>query len=179
MEEIWKDVAGYSGFYQISNFGAVKSKKNLKANLGKHGYYVVDLYKNNKRKTCLVHRLVAEAFIPNPESKPQVNHKDGIKINNNLSNLEWVTRSENIKHAFDVLGWKNNFQNNNPMTSLGKFGKHHPASKPVVAIFNGVSIRYESATELVKKGFSSSKISECCSGKRKTHKGYMFNYATT
>lgn len=71
----------------------------LKPRISKHGYYYVNIYKNNNRKTVKNHRLVAEAFIPNPENKPEVNHKDGDKLNNKISNLEWVTSSENIYHA--------------------------------------------------------------------------------
>lgn len=116
MEEIWKYVKGYEGLYLISNLGRVKNlqkyyiRKNikipkkqceLKTCKGKVGYIVTDLNKNNKRKTKYIHRLVAEAFIPNPENKPCVNHKDGNKLNNKISNLEWVTYSENNKHAWD------------------------------------------------------------------------------
>lgn len=110
MKEEWKNIKNYEGLYQISNTGKVKSlerktkiphairteqEKILK--LGKrNGYYVLTLNKNNKRKAHQVHRLVAEAFIPNPENKPFVNHKDFNPLNNNLNNLEWVTQKENV-----------------------------------------------------------------------------------
>lgn len=116
--EVWKDVVGYEGRYQVSNKGRVKSlnykrskkPKLLTTTLHDWGYLQVRL----KRKTFYVHRLVAEAFLPNPESKPTVNHLDGNKANNKLVNLEWATLSENNKHAYkiglkDQSGAKNGF----------------------------------------------------------------------
>lgn len=105
--EIWKDIAGYEGLYQISNFGRVKrtyrngNVKILKSWINRQGYLIVDLCKNSKRKHFPVHRLVAQAFIPNPENKPEPNHEDGNKFNNHVSNLKWVTRAENVQHALD------------------------------------------------------------------------------
>jgi hypothetical protein len=117
MQEIWKNIKDWEG-YKISNLGRVKSlpkkwiiqnnniqitkerfKKNFKTN---GGYLQVDLSKNTKRYHKYLHRLLAEAFILNPENKPEVNHIDGNKLNNNLKNLEWVTSSENKKHAFKI-----------------------------------------------------------------------------
>jgi len=127
--EIWKDIPGYEGLYQISNKGRVKSllktvrlgrntkiipEKIIKTK-NKDRYQGCSLSKNSVGKKLMVHRLVAESFVPNPENKPQVNHKDGNKDNNSADNLEWVTVSENAIHAFDnslrtgVKGEKNNF----------------------------------------------------------------------
>ena len=118
-DEVWKDIEGYEGLYQVSNFGNIKSlarivhsekrsdykikEKVLKQSDTTTGYKKVELHKDNKkRKSFKVHRLVAQAFIPNPENKREVNHIDGNKHNNNVNNLEWVTSSENKLHAFEM-----------------------------------------------------------------------------
>lgn len=107
-KEIWKDVVGYEGIYQISNFGKVLSLSYRDKGYSKirisqtdvSGYSVIDLHLNKKRKNFKIHRLVAIAFILNPENKPQINHKDGDKLNNYICNLEWCTASDNIYHAY-------------------------------------------------------------------------------
>ena len=95
MEEIWKDVVGYEGLYEVSNFGNVRSlfryKKQLRWDVANNRYATVQLFKNKIGKRLLVHRLVAEAFLPNPRNLPVVNHKDENKLNNNVDNLEWCT----------------------------------------------------------------------------------------
>lgn len=91
--------------YTINTDGVVVNKVtgHIKSiHIGKNGYKVVSLYNKGETKDCLLHRLLALAFIPNPENKPQVNHIDGVKTNNALANLEWVTQSENIQHAYDT-----------------------------------------------------------------------------
>lgn len=108
MKEIWEDISGYEGVYQVSNFGRVKNKNNLIMSLtknksGPNYRYMVWLSRYNKKKAFLVHRLVAEAFIPNPDNKPTVNHIDGNPLNNHLNNLEWATKSENHLHRVYVL----------------------------------------------------------------------------
>jgi|688.fasta_scaffold68351_1 hypothetical protein len=105
MNEQWKDVPDYEGLYQVSNLGNVKSLyKNfiLKSSVDRYGYVRFSATKNKKQKTIIVHRLVAQLFVPNPSNLPQVNHKDGDKTNNTAVNLEWVTDSENKLHAYSV-----------------------------------------------------------------------------
>ena len=116
-DEVWKDIEGYEGLYQVSTCGNVKSlpkvrrngtgtyiqkERLLKPSNTSTGYKKVELCKDGKRKSFKVHRLVAIAFIPNPDNKPEVNHIDGNKINNNIDNLEWVTSSENSIHAYET-----------------------------------------------------------------------------
>jgi hypothetical protein len=108
--EIWKDIEGYNGIYQISSFGNVKSLSNgftkkskvLKQKLDRNGYKSISLSKNSVGKYFSIHRLVAIHFLFRKDISLHVNHKDGIKTNNNVNNLEWVTRSENQKHAYKM-----------------------------------------------------------------------------
>lgn len=143
MQEQWKPIKGYEGLYEVSNLGRVKSlpkyhncgkqgymqsEKNLKQIKQNSGYLCVCIYKNGIGKKYLIHRLVAETFIPNPENKTQVNHLDGNKENNCIDNLEWVTQKENIQHAY-----KTGLHN----TQASKDGHKKTAkklSKPVIAI---------------------------------------------
>ena len=110
MEEIWKDIEGYDGVYQISTFGRVRKKVKTKNGYdvlfmqpskakGERYYYIVKLSKNNKKTTHFIHRLVAQAFIPNPDKLPQVNHKDENPANNCADNLEWCTTKENNRYG--------------------------------------------------------------------------------
>ena len=124
MEEIWRDIPNYEGLYQVSNLGRIKSlpkiinngrsygkimvsnEKIMKPRYDKDGYLRIGITKNKKQKIICVHRLVAFAFIPNPQNKKQINHINGIKDDNKLENLEWVTNSENQLHSIYKLGNK-------------------------------------------------------------------------
>lgn len=129
MQEVWKDIPEYKGFYQASNLGQIRSvdrRISQLANGGKTrftytkkgkilsqekqngGYLVVSICVNNRRKVCTVHRLVASAFIENPNGHEEVNHRDGDKTNNRVENLEWLSRSENLKHSYRTLKRKGN-----------------------------------------------------------------------
>lgn len=109
--EIWKDVVGFEEYFSVSNLGRVRSKRKpnhiYKLSLEGKGYLRFGTTINGIHNTYKVHRLVAITFIPNPENKSQVNHIDGDKLNNRVDNLEWVTNSENIQHAYDI-GIKSN-----------------------------------------------------------------------
>jgi len=113
MEEIWKDIKGYEGLYKINIFGKILSYGKisrqdifLKILLNKNGYQYVSLWKNNKKKNHSIHRLIMINFVENPLNKPCINHKNWIKNDNRLENLEWCTYAENNKHAIDILGSK-------------------------------------------------------------------------
>ena len=126
--EQWRDVVGYEGLYQVSNLGRVKSNafgavKIRKPVLANPGYFGLVLYKNNLPQSARIHVLVARAFIPNPEGKPEVNHRFGNKLDNRVSELEWMTGSENKQHAYDI--------------GLKRSGSDHPRAK-----FTAEQVRY-------------------------------------
>lgn len=128
MQEIWADIEGYEGLYQASNLGNIKSlltSKLLKASVNSSGYLKVELHNKGKAKVFYVHRLIASTFIPNPSNKPQVNHRNGNKLCNSVDNLEWVTASENQKHAVEI-----GIHAEPPFK--GKLGKSNPMSKPII-----------------------------------------------
>lgn len=118
---MWKDIKNYEGRYQVNNLGQIKSLKTGKIvspQLGGNGYYKIGLRDGINKTRLIVHRIVAEHFIENPHNKPQVNHIDGNKLNNNVCNLEWVTASENMLHAHRIGLKKEHYKN------IGKkFGK--------------------------------------------------------
>lgn len=144
--EIWKDVPGYEGYYQISNTGKIKSLDRivrgegrkpyvkagrvLKLAVASHGYLSVPLCKDSGQVTHSLHYVLAQVFIENPNNYPCVNHKDGNKLNNDLQNLEWVTYQQNSKHAYDT-GLRQPYrkittQQVNEIRALGKYLKLRP-----------------------------------------------------
>lgn len=173
--EIWKDVVGYEGLYKVSNFGRIKScplRSNHNGELIMKnqiitGYKVVSLCKNNKMKLVKVHRLVAIAFIDNPDNKPQVNHIDGNKLNNNVDNLEWVTAQENSLHAFR-LGLRESQK-----------GKENNRSVVVQQLDTNGNIKaeYFGTREAERQTLvNHSAISACCKGKLKSAGGWRWQY---
>jgi hypothetical protein len=131
--EIWKDIIGYEGYYQISNLGRVKSLDRivdnrrgqflrkgrfLKPYKSTKAYMLLGLCVNGKMKAFTFHRILAKHFIPNPENKKEINHKNGVRDDNRLENLEWVTGSENIRHSFKVLKRKKMTGEKHPMHKL-------------------------------------------------------------
>lgn len=132
MKEVWKDIPEFEGYYQVSNLGRVRSLNRIirdgrnkfkgsimKLTLDKKGYLRVRFSKNNIKTSFKVHRLVARAFIPNSDNKPEVNHKDLNKANNHIYNLEWISTKENSRHYFkSELAKGRNLHENNPKAKL-------------------------------------------------------------
>lgn len=178
---ILKQIKGFPGYF-VSDTGEIYSNvfhpthnpfcelRKLKIMFGPGGYGRISLKKGNTRYFYLIHRLVAEEFIPNPENKPQVNHKNGIKTDNRVENLEWCTAQENMRHAS-----KNSLLK---PAWLGKFGKEHHSSKPVIQIKGNLIVNnFYGITEAERAtGINHRNISMCCSGKRKTAGGYSWKY---
>lgn len=162
--EIWKDIKGYEELYQVSDLGRVRSFKSgkwqtLKNRLTPRGYYLVTLYKDGKATNKWVHKLVAQAFIPNPDNLPQVNHKDEDKLNNAASNLEWCTAKYNINYGEGAK------------IRMKKIKSK--LSKPVHCI--DTDEIYESAIE-AERQTGIQHISEVCSGKRESAGGMWWEY---
>lgn len=185
-KEVWRDIPEYLGYYQISNLGRVRSlertityspskaypngrnmvlkQRVLKPCTDKKGYEFVQLFINNKFRSKKVHRLVAEVFIPNPNNLPQVNHKDEVKNNNKVTNLEWCSAAYNVNYG------------------VGKYKKTLGKRIPVVqyTIDNVLVREYESATaaakSLNKSQGSSRQILQACRGKHNTTFGYKWKF---
>lgn len=170
--EIWKPIPCYEGLYEVSNYGNIRSlfryKKVLKPwDIGT-GYLMIYLSKEKTRKAFLVHRLVANAFIPNPEGKPQVNHIDENRANNSADNLEWCTCKENHDHGLHSkrlsIAMRNNPKKSKPVEQCTMQGK-------VVAVFPSIAEAARST------GFNKADICECCREKRHTCKKYIWRYS--
>lgn len=171
MTETWKDIKGYEGLYQISNLGDVKrisSGKILKP-YSHNGYIRVALSKDNTPKHMDIHRLIAQAFIPNPENKPEINHKDGNKENNSIQNLEWCTRKENMSHAKKMGLWK---MTDNMKKGLDQSKRTYQYDRD----YNFIQ-SFESADEASRQlHINAGNLHSCCEGKRKTAGGYIWSY---
>lgn len=190
MQEVWRPVSGYEGRYEVSINGDVRSLERQKKNRGgtqriplrdmkqrynHKGYKVVHLSKDGTNAWVLVHRIVALAFVPNPHGKPQVNHIDGNKTNNSASNLEWVTNSENMRHAV-----ANGLNNPAPMLMAA----HSKETRAKIArslqrlVIRSDGKLYESVNEAAKdNGVTHGAVSMNIHGKTKTCKGFTFSFA--
>lgn len=184
--EMWVDIVGYEGLYKVSNMGRVKTMERpdletgygnyyresliRKQNLGTSQYPSLILFRDKRRRPRMVHRIVAEHFLPNPENKRCVNHKNGIKTDNRLDNLEWMTHSENSYHKFQIG------------LQVNKKGGDSKLSKPVNKLdLNGNFIKkYNSLTEAgINNRAKSWSISNVCNKAkyRKTCAGYKWEFA--
>lgn len=166
MEE-WKGVVGYEKYYEVSNLGRIKSLRKNKILLGRlnkrTGYQVINLYDGIKEITRTFHRLVTLAWIPNSENKDTINHKNGIKTDNRVENLEWCTQSENLQHAYD--------------TGLHKYHGKNGIEIFATEIKTGIEQEFShtrEASRILKLDPSS--ITKCCRGKLKAFRGYKFRY---
>lgn len=158
MKEKWKPIKGYEHIYAVSNDGRVKNLKTgriIKPFINNKGYVMIQLHKNGIRKLYLTHRLVAEAFISNPNNYPCINHKNEIKTDNNILNLEWVTYSQNMlaNGLSKRIAVKSAEKRKKPVRQLDK--------GIVIAIFPSVKdaaealgVRHQSITDAIKKGHS-------------------------
>ena len=188
MQEIWKDIKGFEGIYQISNLGNIKSLtrsvktfngfrtskgQTLKPLKTKNGYLRICLKSHQKNFYFSVHRLVAEAFIPNPNSYPVINHKDNNPLNNNVNNLEWCTQSYNVKYSYT---------NGNAKPTSGCFKKGNiPHNLTKVSQYDkkGNFINTYNSVKLAAKaiGQTPTSIFNCLAGRTKYTAGYIWRYA--
>ena len=167
--EIWKDIEGLNGEYQISNKGNIKhNKKILKSHNDKNGYLIINLYYNKKFHCFKIHRLVAQAFVPNPNSLPQVNHIDCNKQNNCVENLEWCSLQDNISHAV-----KNGLLKNRDYSARYKKVNQYDLNGNFIKTWNSIK---EAGIVL---GICPSTITKVCKKKMhfKTYKGFKWDYA--
>lgn len=178
MEEIWKDIEGYEGLYQVSNFGRVRSYKQskkgkiLKPKLNSGGYCIIGLFKNGLQRKMLIHRLVAECFLYNVENKPFIDHINTIRTDNRVENLRWVTTKENQNNPLTIKYRKEH-------TEWCVKGEKHHRNKPIIQydkdgnfIKEWPSIRESSKQNNVNE----QNISACCRGKIKTAGGFVWRF---
>lgn len=163
--EIWKDIEGYEGLYQVSNLGRVTrvtTNRILKSSKHVSGYLMVNLSKNSVTSHQRIHRLVAQAFIPNPENKPDINHVDEDKTNNNVNNLEWSTRKENCNHG----------------TRNERISKINSITIISTNLKTGESREFYGINDCARQlELQASNITHVLKGRRKQVGGYIFEYA--
>lgn len=169
-EEIWKAVEGHEGLYEVSNLGRIRILNcgKIKISTLRKGYERIHLSKNDERKTFYVHRLIAIAFISNPNQYEFINHINGIKSDNRIKNLEWCDRSMNNKHAYDT--------GLNPI----KNGRTHSQYKGDILVIDkdgNVVDTLFGEKDLVKKGYSSSLVYKCLKKPTRKHKGFTYTRA--
>jgi len=195
--EIWKDIPGYEGYYQVSNIGRVKSlsrkvynregyhiskERILKQHSNKGGYRRTRLLKNGIFKTLFVHRLVALAFIPNPNKYPDINHKDENPSNNCVENLEWCTEKYNMNYGTAIERRKASFVRNDSFKKANATkvrNNSRCAEKPVEGVSKdgSVTLNYKSICEASREtGISKGNIGECCRGTRLSAGGYYWKF---
>lgn len=185
--EIWKPVVGFEGVYCVSNLGNIKgvvrsgsTGELLHPQINNNGYMMVHLYDHPKHKVTTVHRVVAMAFIPNPENKRTVNHIDGNKKNNRADNLEWATHRENHRHAYKAGLKVTTDKQKATLSAIGKrtCALNRPKAPVIMEDCNENSMYFESAHEAARfVSGDPSTIIRCCKGKKKTYKGYTWKYA--
>ena len=162
----WREIVGYEGIYQVNEFGHIKNVLRDKINKqfgGGSGYMMISLSRDGSTSKKYIHRLVAEAFIPNVEDKPLVNHNDGNKTNNKPENLEWVTNQENIIHSF-ANGLQTMRYKYKPVQMLDK-------------VTSEVLQEFESVTQAgTHFGKTEQNIIACCKGRKKSAYGYAWRY---
>lgn len=185
--ETWKPIEGYEGLYEVSDLGNVASlnyrgtgtRKNLTPKVSNTGRLWVELVNRKKKKCFLIHRLVASAFIPNPNNYPQINHIDENPKNNRLENLEWCTGEQNIR------AWLKNHPNARKSARKRKSGTPYRVNrnrqKIIQETLNGEALKVWDYAIDIKHclGFHTTSIWECCEGKRKTAYGYKWQYDTS
>ena len=169
MEEVYKDMVGYEALYQVSNIGNVKSlnynkvkymEKLLKQQKGCNGYKTVILCKNKTSKRFYIHRLVANAFLPNPQNLPCINHKDECRTNNVVTNLEWCSYKYNLEY---------NNGRKRRAESRSKQVYQYTKDGELIAV-------WKSTSECGRNGYNFGHVASCCRGEIKSHKGYIWSY---